>query len=133
MDRRLLELWPRDLAGPALPRDSRRSVFLFLQIAYAGGVWETTKELMQELAAINRERGGLKLTLGIHEEQEDTRSLEHLGEVGFPARSGRHGSALHRAGLLPSVRMAVYHLDQELHGVEHAISPSFSMPAAGRE
>jgi glycosyltransferase involved in cell wall biosynthesis len=79
VDRRLLEPWPRDVT-PAIPRDSRRSVFLFLQIAYAGGVWEATKELVQELVAINRERGRLKLTLGIHDQQQDTRALEHLGE-----------------------------------------------------
>jgi glycosyltransferase involved in cell wall biosynthesis len=80
LDRRLLEPWPRAVTTPAVPRDSRRGVFLFLQTAYAGGVWETTKELMQELVALNRERGRLKLTLGIHEEQQDTHSLERLGE-----------------------------------------------------
>jgi glycosyltransferase involved in cell wall biosynthesis len=54
-------------------------VFLFLQIAYAGGVWESTKELVRELVALNRVRGGLRLTLGIHEDQGDTHSLERLG------------------------------------------------------
>jgi len=80
VDRKLLEPWPRisDTIAAA-PRDDRRAVFLFLQIAYAGGVWETTKELMRELVALNRERGQLRLTLGIHEDQEDTRSLQHLG------------------------------------------------------
>jgi glycosyltransferase involved in cell wall biosynthesis len=53
-------------------------VVLFLQTGYAGGVWETTKELMQDLAALNRVRGRLALTLGLHDLQEDTRPLERL-------------------------------------------------------
>ena len=65
--------------GAASPRAERRSVFLFLQIAYAGGVWETTKELLRELVGLNRERGRLDLILGVHEDQEDIRALEGLG------------------------------------------------------
>src|SRR5207247_3750368 len=48
VDRKRLEPWPRPEAIPARPRD-RRGAFLFLQVAYAGGVWETTKELVREL------------------------------------------------------------------------------------
>jgi glycosyltransferase involved in cell wall biosynthesis len=79
LDRKLLEPWPRVEKIAARPCDSRRGVFLFLQVAYAGGVWETTKELVRELVALNRERGRLELTLGVHEAQEDTHLLEGLG------------------------------------------------------
>jgi glycosyltransferase involved in cell wall biosynthesis len=79
LDRKLLAPWPRAVAVPAEPRERRRHVFLFLQVAYAGGVWETTKELVRELVALNREHGRLRLTLGLHEDQQDTQALERLG------------------------------------------------------
>jgi len=80
LDHKLLQPWPRVTPQPAAARDGQHSAFLFLQIAYAGGVWETTKELLHELMMLNRERGRLRLTLGIHEDQEDTRSLQRWGE-----------------------------------------------------
>jgi glycosyltransferase involved in cell wall biosynthesis len=77
VDHKLLAPWPRRVAIPAQPR-AQRHVFLFLQVAYAGGVWETTKELLQELVSLNRQRGRLQLTLGIHEDQRDTHTLEAM-------------------------------------------------------
>lgn len=75
-------------------------VFLFLASFYRGGVWETTKDLVQELVAINRQKRRLKLTLGIHAQQTDVESLESLGEelsitrVGLDRISHSQGSAL---------------------------------------
>ncbi len=77
LDRKLLAPWPRAVSTPVTARD-RRNVFLFLQVAYAGGVWETTKDLVQELVVLNRERGRYRLTLGVHEEQQDTHGLERM-------------------------------------------------------
>jgi len=61
------------MSMPSVPE-----VFLFLQIAYDGGVWETTKDLMRALVEINRERRQLTMTLGVEEEQKDTAALEAL-------------------------------------------------------
>jgi glycosyltransferase involved in cell wall biosynthesis len=68
-------------------------VFLFLQIAYEGGVWETTKDLVRALVEINRERRQLTLTLGVEEEQKDTAVLEQLApELSLERfRFGEHG------------------------------------------
>jgi glycosyltransferase involved in cell wall biosynthesis len=79
VDHKQLEPWPRLPQVQARPQGDCRSLFLFLQVAYAGGVWETTKELVQELVALNRVRGRFQLTLGIHEDQDDARALEGLG------------------------------------------------------
>jgi glycosyltransferase involved in cell wall biosynthesis len=57
---------------------SRLEAFLFLQNAYEGGVWQATKELLRALVEINRERQELTLTVGVHDEQKDTSSLEQL-------------------------------------------------------
>lgn len=78
LDTHLVEPWPRPASVPAEPR-SRREAFLFLHKVYTGGVWETTKDLVRDLVAVNRERGQLTLTLGLHENQVDTRPLERLG------------------------------------------------------
>jgi glycosyltransferase involved in cell wall biosynthesis len=79
VDHKLLRPWPSAETVPNRVGGDRGKVFLFLQVAYAGGVWETTKELVRELVVINRERGRLELTLALHEEQRDTRSVEGLG------------------------------------------------------
>lgn len=55
-------------------------IFLFLATFYRGGVWETTKDLLHALIAINRRRRQLKFTLGIHEHQTDVESLQALGD-----------------------------------------------------
>jgi glycosyltransferase involved in cell wall biosynthesis len=65
-------------ATPESLTNSPHEVFLFLQIAYEGGVWETTKDLLQALVEINRERGQLILTVGIDEDQKDTAAIEQL-------------------------------------------------------
>ena len=71
--------WPR-FQDIALPSGDRLEVFLFLQIYYRGGVWEATKDLVHQLVEVNRERGCLHLTLGLHPDQVDVKSLESLGE-----------------------------------------------------
>jgi glycosyltransferase involved in cell wall biosynthesis len=67
---------PASNGAPADPQ--RLEVFLFLPTAYLGGVWEGTKNLVQALVAINRERRQLGLVLGVHEDQADTASLRRL-------------------------------------------------------
>jgi glycosyltransferase involved in cell wall biosynthesis len=67
----------QEAAPSSLP--ARPEVLLFLQIAYESGVWETTKELLRALVEINRERQELTLTVGVHEDQKDTASLEQFG------------------------------------------------------
>jgi glycosyltransferase involved in cell wall biosynthesis len=57
---------------------SSPEVFLFLQIPYEGGVWETTKDLVRALVEINRERQQLTLTVAVEEAQKDTGPLEEL-------------------------------------------------------
>jgi glycosyltransferase involved in cell wall biosynthesis len=59
--------------------DGRLHVFLFLQTYYLGGVWEATKDLVRQLVEVNRERGRLSLTIGLHEDQTDVDSLDALG------------------------------------------------------
>lgn len=75
IDRGPIEPWPRFLAAPAGDTGPLK-VFLFLQIPYGAGVWEATKDLLRDLVEINRTRGLLELTVGLHEDQFDTRSLE---------------------------------------------------------
>jgi len=66
-------------AGDAVPADPQRlEVFLSLPTAYLGGVWEGTKNLVQALVEVNRERRQLGLVLGIHENQADTAGLRRL-------------------------------------------------------
>src|SRR5262249_12722817 len=74
----LVEPWPSHPITCPLNSD-RLEVFLFLQTYYLGGVWESTKDLVQQLVRINRERARLKFTLGIHQDQTDVQSLESLG------------------------------------------------------
>jgi glycosyltransferase involved in cell wall biosynthesis len=80
MDSRLREPWPCLEPVPARPRP-RAEVFLFLHQVHIGGVWETTKELLQDLVAINQTRNQLSLTVGLHESQLDTRPVEQLGQA----------------------------------------------------
>ncbi len=63
--------WPRVQQVAAEPRRPLETL-LFLPIRCLTGVWETTKEIVQDLVAVNRERGRLQLTLGLHETQEET-------------------------------------------------------------
>lgn len=51
--------------------------FLFMPMSYWGGVWESTRSLIQSLVEINRERRQLKLTLGVHADQTDLESLPY--------------------------------------------------------
>jgi glycosyltransferase involved in cell wall biosynthesis len=81
--------WPTTLRPPARPRGPLE-VFLFLQTHYRGGVWETVKDLMKDLAALNARRNALRLTLGVHEEQTDVESL-----------AGLHGVTIRRFRLSP--------------------------------
>ncbi len=50
-------------------------VFLFLQIYYLGGVWEATKNLVNSLIEINRQRRQLTLSFGVAHDQKDVESL----------------------------------------------------------
>ncbi len=81
--------WPTALRPPARPRGPLEA-FLFLQTHYRGGVWETVKDLMKDLAALNAQRSALRLTLGVHEEQTDVESL-----------AGLHGVTIRRFRLSP--------------------------------
>lgn len=50
-------------------------VFLFQHVAYLGGVWQATRTLITSLVEINRERGQLRLALGVANEQEELDGL----------------------------------------------------------
>src|SRR5205823_4584557 len=78
-DRKQMAPWPRCGVVPAQPARELEG-FVFLQSAYAGGVWQTTKELIADLVEINRARGRLSLTVGLHDAQEDTGPVERLGD-----------------------------------------------------
>ncbi|HVY63097.1 MAG TPA: glycosyltransferase, partial [Planctomycetota bacterium] len=69
---------PARLPAARAERRGPLRVLLFLHVAYHGGVWETTKDLIQDLLAINRERRLLDLTLGLHPDQIDVASLASL-------------------------------------------------------
>jgi glycosyltransferase involved in cell wall biosynthesis len=69
--------WPVAARPPARPRGLLEA-FLFLQIPYRGGVWETVKDLLKDLAALSARDGRLRLTLGVHENQDDVGSLAGL-------------------------------------------------------
>ena len=90
----------QSLEEAAAYASSTPEIFLFLASFYRGGVWETTKDLVQELVAINRQRRRLKLSLGIHSQQTDVESLQSLGEelsitrVGLDRFSHSEASAL---------------------------------------
>ncbi|HEV2948181.1 MAG TPA: glycosyltransferase [Gemmataceae bacterium] len=76
----LVKPWPNFKDIPSPQENDRLEIFLFLQICYLGGVWEATKDLVHQLVKVNQERGRLRLTLGIHQDQTDTESLESLGD-----------------------------------------------------
>jgi glycosyltransferase involved in cell wall biosynthesis len=56
-------------------REGPVPVFVFLQTAYAGGVWQASTGLLLALAAVNDERGGLLLTVGLHPDQRGVGAL----------------------------------------------------------
>lgn len=66
--------WPAADRPPARPRGPHEA-FLFLQTHYRGGVWETVKDLVKDLAALSARDGRLRLTLGVHQDQTDVDSL----------------------------------------------------------
>jgi glycosyltransferase involved in cell wall biosynthesis len=73
--------WPTEPVAPPRP-DEPLEAFLFLQHPYLGGVWESTKDLIKELLAINAQRHRLRITLGIQEEQVDVETLRQIaGDV----------------------------------------------------
>jgi glycosyltransferase involved in cell wall biosynthesis len=73
--------WPTEPVAPPRP-DEPLEAFLFLQHPYLGGVWESTKDLIKELLALNERRHRLRITLGIQEEQVDVEALRQIaGDV----------------------------------------------------
>jgi glycosyltransferase involved in cell wall biosynthesis len=80
LDHQLVKPWPRLETSPASPREPLK-VFVFLPQVYYGGVLQVTRELISELAAINRQRGHLHLTLGLLEDQGNTQFLEDLDKA----------------------------------------------------
>jgi glycosyltransferase involved in cell wall biosynthesis len=80
-ERTVRQPWPTEPVAPPGGQDPLE-VFLFLQHPYLGGVWETTKELVQALLVINRQRQELRFTLGVQEEQADVDALRAIsGDV----------------------------------------------------
>jgi glycosyltransferase involved in cell wall biosynthesis len=68
--------------SPFAPKlDGRRRILLFLAWYSAGGVWQAVKDLVVELAAINRERRQLDLVLGLHPDCFDNRDIGELREA----------------------------------------------------
>jgi glycosyltransferase involved in cell wall biosynthesis len=60
--------WPHQEIEPQC-LGPKLEVFVFLQTAYLGGVWEATRPLVQELVRVNKERRRLTLTLAFHGDQ----------------------------------------------------------------
>jgi len=50
-------------------------VFLFQHVAYVGGVWQATCSLIKALDQISRERGQLRLSLGVAQDQSGVEEL----------------------------------------------------------
>jgi glycosyltransferase involved in cell wall biosynthesis len=77
--------WPHQEVHPRIPLADasvtaavapQLEVFLFLQTAYLGGVWETTRPLIRELVKVNKERQRLTLTLAVHADQTGLGKLD---------------------------------------------------------
>jgi glycosyltransferase involved in cell wall biosynthesis len=69
LDPVLFKPWPVE-AARSHGETSPLSVFLFLQIAWGGGNWEHTRELVRALAELTDRDGRLRLSLGIHATQQ---------------------------------------------------------------
>ncbi len=78
LKQKLVRPWPHLESFPASPHDRLRA-FLFLPVNYLGGVLQVTKELVSELAPVNRERKRLDLALGLLEEQGNIDNIAQLG------------------------------------------------------
>ena len=72
----------------------RLELFLFLQVPFLGGVWQAARDLLEDLVAVNNERGRLKLTLGLYAGHDVQASIRHL----------RPGLGLERLRLNPMTR-----------------------------
>ena len=71
------QAWPTEpVASPRA--DEPLEVFLFLQHPYLGGVWESTRDLIQALLDINSRRRQLTFTLGVQEEQANVEALQRI-------------------------------------------------------
>jgi glycosyltransferase involved in cell wall biosynthesis len=80
LDRQLAKPWPSLETALPLPHEPLK-VFLFLPQVYYGGVLQVTRELVSELAAVNRLRQRLHLTLGLLEDQGGTQFLDQLDKA----------------------------------------------------
>jgi glycosyltransferase involved in cell wall biosynthesis len=80
LDHQLVKPWPRLETAPASPREPLKA-FLFLPYVYYGGVLQVVRELVSELAALNRQRQRLHLTLGLLEDQGSTQFLDQLDKA----------------------------------------------------
>jgi glycosyltransferase involved in cell wall biosynthesis len=80
LDRQLVKPWPRLETALPLPHEPLK-VFVFLPQVYYGGVFQVTRELVSELAAVNRRRQRLHLTLGLLEDQGGTQFLDQLDKA----------------------------------------------------
>jgi glycosyltransferase involved in cell wall biosynthesis len=119
VDQQLVKPWPREPISANPPQ--RLEAFLFLQVAYSGGVWEAAKTLILELVEVNRERDRLSLTLGIHEDQTNAGALELLGD----------SLKLERIRLNPISRQAVRRMLGENHPNSLGTDSSFCFFSGG--
>jgi glycosyltransferase involved in cell wall biosynthesis len=122
-----LSPWPHQEIQPCFPA-AKPEVLLFLQTAYlGGGVWEATRTLMQALVEINKQRGRLTMTLGVHPDQTGLGRLdasrEHLQIEEIRVDSLTRLEMKDRLGILPGWSFDSGHRFSYLRG---------AMPAALR-
>lgn len=69
----------RDAATlPTAVRPPRKRIVLLQHWAYVGGVWQATRNLVQSLAEINRERGDLDIVLAVLPEQTGCEEFQRV-------------------------------------------------------
>ena len=65
---------------PALPVKPKK-LFLFLQLFFLGGVWQATKDLINELVLVNNAEKKFEITLGVDSAQNDFCDLKKIVNV----------------------------------------------------
>lgn len=75
---RILRACREAAVTPVTVRRPRKRVVLMQHMAYVGGVWQATRNLVQSLADINREKDELELVLAVLPEQTGCEEFQRL-------------------------------------------------------
>ena len=83
---------------PAVVRPPRKRIVLMQHVAFVGGVWQATRNLVQSLAEINRERGELEIVLAVSPEQTGCEDFQlHVPDVRIIRVNPVESSPKHRS------------------------------------